>query len=243
MKAALVTGASGDIGGAIALKLGAMGLGVAVHCCSNKPAALEIVEKIRAGGGTAMVVQGDLREEKQVDEVIAKTLEGIGQIEVLVNNAGTQWSGLLTDMTLKEWRAIMDLHLTGAFLCSRGVIPGMVRRQRGCIVNISSVWGLQGASMEAAYGAAKAGLIGLTKSLALELGPSNIRVNAVAPGVIEGRMNDIHGAEVLEYLREEIPLKRLGRPEEVAEAVGFLVNAAYITGQTLTLDGGMISTK
>lgn len=241
MKAALITGASGDIGGAIALKLGAMGWGVAVHCRSNTSGALKIVDTIRESGGTAMMVSGDLRKEAEAEAVIRQTLEGIGHIEILVNNAGTQWNGLLSQMSLEEWRDIMDVHLTGAFLCSRGVIPGMVQRQGGCIINISSVWGLLGASMEAAYSAAKAGLIGLTKALALELGPSNIRVNAIAPGVIEGRMNAVHGTEVLEALCEEIPLKRLGRPEEIAETAAFLVNSPYITGEIVTVDGGMIS--
>ena len=172
--------------------------------------------------------------------MFAQAREDLGFLEVLVNNAGISWRGLLTDMTLSQWERVFAVNVTGAFLCCRGALPEMIRQKRGCIVNISSMWGQQGASCEAAYSASKAALIGLTQALAREEGPSGIRVNCVAPGVIDTPMNGALSQEDLDALREETPLERVGSPEEVAQAVLSLVENPFITGQTLGVNGGFV---
>ncbi len=239
-KTVLVTGASGAIGRAIALAFAPKGYRVAVHYHTRREEALAAVEEIRGNGGWAEAFGADLTQEEQVTRLFDQAERALGKIRVLVNNAGVAWQGLLTDMSLSEWRRVLDGDLTSAFLCSRRALPGMIRERSGCIVNISSMWGQQGASCEAAYSAAKAGLIGLTKALAQEEGPSGVRVNCIAPGLIDTPMNSHLSPADLEALREETPLLRIGTPEDVAEAAVFLAESPFITGQVLGVNGGFV---
>ena len=239
-KTVLVTGASGAIGRAIALAFAPKGYRVAVHYHTRREEALAAVEEIRGNGGWAEAFGADLTQEEQVTRLFDQAERALGKVRVLVNNAGVAWQGLLTDMSLSEWRRVLDGDLTSAFLCCRRALPGMIRERSGCIVNISSMWGQQGASCEAAYSAAKAGLIGLTKALAQEEGPSGVRVNCIAPGLIDTPMNSHLSPADLEALREETPLLRIGTPEDVAEAAVFLAESPFITGQVLGVNGGFV---
>ena len=240
MKNVLVTGASGGIGRAVALELARRGWGVAAHYCRNREGALSLVKEIGALGGVAWACQADLTREDQVEALFAQAEGELGFLEGLVNNAGTAHKGLFTDLTLEDWRRVMDADLTSVFLCCRRALPPMIREKRGAIVNVSSMWGQVGASCEAAYSAAKAGVIGLTKALAKEEGPSGIRVNCVAPGVIDTPMNGDLTQEDREVLREETPLERIGAPEEVAQGVAFLLENPFVTGQILGINGGFV---
>ena len=240
MKAVLVTGASGGIGRAAALELARRGWAVALQYRSHEAAALQTAAEIRNQGGTAQCYQADLTREDQVESLFAAAEGDFGFLEGLVNNAGTAWKGLFTDMTLGDWQGVLDADLTSVFLCCRRALPPMIRQKRGSIVNVSSMWGQVGASCEAAYSAAKAGVIGLTKALAKEEGPSGIRVNCLAPGVIATPMNGDLSPEDLDALREETPLERIGTPEETAQAIGFLLEHPFVTGQVLGVNGGMV---
>ena len=238
MKNALVTGASGGIGQAVARELARRGWGVALHYWKNEASARRLEEEILAQGGSARRYQADLTDPAQVEALFAAAEEDFGFLEGLVNNAGTAWKGLFTDMTLEDWRQVLDSDLTSVFLCCRRALPPMIRRKRGSIV--SSMWGQVGASCEAAYSAAKAGVIGLTKALAKEEGPSGIRVNCLAPGVVRTPMNGDLSPEDLAALREETPLERIGSPEEIAQAAAFLLENTFVTGQVLGVNGGLV---
>ena len=233
MKNALVTGASGGIGQAVAREL-------ARRDWKNEASARRLEEEILAQGGSARRYQADLTDPAQVEALFAAAEEDFGFLEGLVNNAGTAWKGLFTDMTLEDWRQVLDSDLTSVFLCCRRALPPMIRRKRGSIVNVSSMWGQVGASCEAAYSAAKAGVIGLTKALAKEEGPSGIRVNCLAPGVVRTPMNGDLSPEDLAALREETPLERIGSPEEIAQAAAFLLENTFVTGQVLGVNGGLV---
>lgn len=240
MKSVLVTGASGGIGSAIALELARRGWRVALQYRSNREAAVRLEEEICRQGGMARAYGADLTDEAQVDALFSAAEKDFGFLEGLVNNAGVAWKGLFTDMSLSDWRGVMDADLTSVFLCCRRALPPMIRQKRGSIVNVSSMWGEVGASCEAAYSAAKAGVIGLTKALAKEEGPSGIRVNCLAPGVIDTPMNGDLSPEDLAALREETPLERTGTPEEAARAAAFLLEEEFLTGQVLGVNGGLV---
>lgn len=240
MKNVLVTGASGGIGRAIALELARRGWSVALQYRRNQQAAEELEREILRLGGSGKAYQADLTDEAQVEDLFAAAERDLGFLEGLVNNAGSAWKGLFTDMTLADWRGVMDADLTSVFLCCRRALPSMIRQKRGSIVNVSSMWGQVGASCEAAYSAAKAGVIGLTKALAKEEGPSGVRVNCLAPGVIDTPMNGDLSQEDLEALWEETPLERIGTPEETAKAAAFLLEQEFLTGQVLGLNGGLV---
>lgn len=240
MKNVLITGASGGIGRAVALAFGEKGYGVALHYHNGEKSARETAEEINFKGGNAEIFQADLAKEEEVNTMFDRAEGRFGFFKALVNNAGIDWKGLLTDMSLEDWNRVMDVNCTGVFLCCRRALPSMIRRQTGSIVNISSIWGETGASCEAAYSASKAAVIGLTKALAKEEGPSGIRVNCVSPGVIDTPMNGDLTEEDLKALREETPLMRVGTPEEVAQAVVFLTESSFITGQVLGVNGGFV---
>lgn len=235
MKTALVTGGSRGIGAAIVRELSKQGWQVAFCYRSSEDIARQLATETGA-----LAIRCDVTDSGQVAAMVAQVQQQFRHIDLLVNNAGVAWQGLLTDMTDDDWRTVLDTSLTAAFFTCRAVIPGMVSRRMGRIINISSIWGRVGASCEAAYSAAKAGLIGLTKALAKELGPSNITVNCLCPGVIQTDMLACYTAEDLAALADETPLCRLGTPEDVAAAVCWLANdaAGFITGQVIGVDGG-----
>lgn len=239
---AVVTGASRGIGAATAVSLGDAGYTVAVLYKSNQAGAEKTVEKIQKNGGQARAYQLDVTDSTAVTAVTAQITAELGDISVLVNNAGVSEQKLFTDITDADWSNMLSVHLNGAFYLSRAVLPAMLHEKYGRIINIASMWGETGGSCEVHYSAAKAGLIGLTKALAKELAPSGITVNAVSPGAVETDMMKMLGREVCESVAEETPVGRLGQPEEIADAVCFLASekAAYITGQVLSVNGGIV---
>jgi len=243
-KIALVTGAGKDsrgIGHGIAVALAREGADVAVasHTLAN---ALRVADAVQAMGRRSLALEMDVSQAGSVEAGVAEVLNAFGRIDILVNNAGITRDALLVRMREEDWDAVLDVNLKGAFLCSRAVAKVMIKQRAGCIVNITSIMGLTGGAGQANYSAAKAGLIGLTRSLARELGSRGIRVNAVAPGWIETAMTDSLPQTVREAILKQIPLGRLGRAEDVADAVVFLCSeeSAYITGQVLTVDGGLV---
>jgi len=241
-KAAIVTGGSRGIGRAIALELAQQGAAVVVGYRANEAAAQEVVDKIVQGGGQAVAVQADVSQFKEAKRLVDAALEQFGQVDILVNNAGVTRDTLLMRMSDSDWDTVVNTNLKGAFNCIKAVARSMVRRRSGRIVNITSVAGLAGNAGQANYCAAKAGLIGLTKSVAKELGPRKITVNAVAPGYVETDMTAVLPQELKDLAIQMTPLGRAGKPEDIAKAVAFLASddAAFITGQVLSVDGGMV---
>ena len=241
-RSALVTGASRGIGRAVAAVLAREGWAVCVNYLERRDAAESLVRELRAQGLAAMAFQADIADRESADACVRAASEELGPVELLVNNAGISRQGLFQDLDDAAWDRLLAVNLTGPRNAVLAVLPHMLSEKRGCVVNISSMWGLRGASCEAAYAATKAGVIGLTRSLALELAPSGIRVNCVAPGCVETDMVRVLGEDTRRMLAEETPLGRLGRPEDVAEAVAFLASekAAFITGQVLAADGGFV---
>jgi len=237
---AIVTGGSRGIGRATAIALAEVGAQVAVNYARSSTAAEEVVAEINDAGGKAIALSADVSQSEQVEALIDQTKAQFGQIDVLVNNAGITRDTLLLRMKLEDWQAVIDLNLTGIFLCTRAASKLMLKQRRGRIINIASVAGQMGNPGQANYSAAKAGVIGFTKTVAKELAPRGITVNAVAPGFITTDMTrDLASDEILKY----IPLGRYGTPEEVAGLIRFLAAdpaAAYITGQVFNVDGGMV---
>lgn len=239
---AIVTGASGGIGQAIALKLAEDGFSVAICYNSNEKAAIDLSEKIKDLGRAAKAYKVDVSKVSEINEFVELAGNELGSVEVLVNNAGVSGQSLISDVSEADYDALMDINLKGSFFMSKAVLPMMIHNKSGVIINISSMWGQTGGSCEVAYSASKAGLIGFTKALAKEVGPSGIRVNCVAPGVIDTAMNAMHSKETMDALCEETPLMRIGTPEDIAGAVSFLCSkeANFITGQTLAVNGGIV---
>ena len=241
-KIALVTGASGGIGSACACELAQRGYTVLLHGNSAMDAVHALAQQLRGQGMDAHAVGCDLRDSADAQRMCSEILTLHHRVDALVLCAGVSYTGLLTDMTDEQWRRVMDVNVSGAFYLIRALAPGMVSRRSGSIVTISSMWGRSGASCEAAYSASKAAILGLTQALAKELGPSGVRVNCIAPGVIDTKMMDEHSEETKALLAEETPLGRLGTGEDVAKAAAFLLSqdASFITGQTLGVDGGYL---
>ena len=241
-KIAFVTGSSRGIGRAVARQLAREGYAVAVHYLQARDQALSLIRELRSQGCEAALVQADVADREAVTAAVRQAEEALGApVSLLVNNAGIAEQHLFQDVSPRFWRRIFAVNVDGAYHTIQAVLPAMLHEKEGCIVNISSIWGQRGASCEAAYSATKAALIGLTRSLAMELAPSGIRVNCVAPGVINTDMVQVLGPETLRQLAEETPLGRLGQPEDVAEAVAFLARSSFLTGQVLTADGGFIT--
>ncbi len=238
---ALVTGGSRGIGRAICVKLASLGAVVGINYVSNPAAAEETLQQITAIGGTGFTVRFDVADAEAVQGNIKEIIATHGQIDILVNNAGITRDGLMARMKEDDWDSVLDTNLKGAFLCSKAVMRAMMKKRWGRIINVSSVVGFVGNGGQVNYGAAKAGLTGLTKSMARELAGRNITVNCVAPGYIVTDMTDGLAEDVQEALKAQIPLGVLGTPEDVAASVGFLAStdSNYITGQTLHVNGGM----
>ena len=242
-RVALVTGSSRGIGRAVAAELAREGWAVCVNYIQHQQAAEDAVRAIRDAGGRAVAVQADVADGAAVAEMVRRAERELGgHVSLLVNNAGVAGQAQFQDITDEMWDRYLAVNLGGARNTIRAVLPRMISEKAGCIVNISSIWGLRGASCEVAYACTKAAIIALTRSLAAELGPSHIRVNCVAPGVINTDMVQVLGRETLDDLAEQTPLGRLGTPKDIAHAVAFLASdrASFITGQVLTADGGFI---
>jgi 3-oxoacyl-[acyl-carrier protein] reductase len=241
-KTALVTGASRGIGRAAALELAKAGAKVAVNFAGNRTAAEEVVSMIEAAGGQAMLVQADVGNAADVEAMVKAVVERFGRIDILVNNAGITRDNLIMRMKEEDWDAVIHTNLKGIFNCTKAISKLMMKQRYGRIINMASVVGVMGNAGQANYAAAKAGVIGFTKSMAKELASRNITVNAVAPGYISTDMTANLPEQAKLDLQSQIPLQRLGNPEDVAAAVLFFVSpgADYITGQTLHVDGGMV---
>ena len=239
---ALITGASRGIGRAIAAELAREGYAVCVNYFQSRQAAEDLAAQLLAEGHQAISIQADVADRQAVENMVHAAAEALGPVSLLVNNAGISHQGLFQDTDDALWDRCFAVNVTGARNAIQAVLPHMLSEKSGCIVNISSIWGLRGASCEVVYACTKAALVGLTRSLALELAPSGIRVNAVAPGCIETDMVRILGRETRDMLVDETPLGRLGTPEDIAHAVAFLASekASFLTGQILTADGGFI---
>ncbi len=240
---ALVTGASRGIGAVIGHRLSQAGARVGVNYRTSREAAARVVEAITAGGGDALLVEGDVSQEASAEAAVTRVVDHWGRIDILVNNAGITRDRLLLRMTPDDWDQVLDVNLRGAFLCTRFVMPHLIRQRQGRIINISSVVGISGNPGQANYAAAKAGLIGFTKAVAREVASRQVTVNALAPGFITTGMVEQLPEETRKQILSRIPMGRFGAAEDVAEAVVFLCSegAAYITGQVLTIDGGLIA--
>lgn len=241
-KVALVTGASRGIGKAIALLLAENGADVAVNFAGSTAAAEAVAAEIEKMGRKAILVQGDVSQTEVCAEMVDKVVKELGHIDILVNNAGITRDTLLLRMKEEDWDAVLNTNIKGVFNCTKAAVKYMAKQRSGSIVNISSVVALMGNAGQANYAAAKAGILGFTRSVAKEMAARGIRVNAVTPGFIKTDMTSVLSEKVVAAMEASIPLARLGEPEDIAKAVLFLVsdNAAYITGQTLHVDGGMV---
>jgi len=242
-RVALVTGASRGIGAVIARRLAKSGAKVGVNYHTSRDAAIAVVEAITIEGGEALLVEGDVSQPKSAEAAVKRVVEQWGRIDILVNNAGITRDRLLLRMTLEDWDQVLDVNLRGAFLCTRSVMPYLIRQRQGRIINIASVVGISGNPGQANYAASKAGLIGFTKAVAREVAARQVTVNALAPGFITTGMVEQLSEETQKQILSRIPMGRFGTAEDVAEAVVFLCSdgAGYITGQVLTIDGGLIA--
>ena len=242
-KVALVTGASRGIGAAIANRLAMAGAKVAINYNTSAEAAAAVMRSIDEAGGTAMLVDGDVSRQSDAENAVKSVVDNWGAIDILVNNAGINRDRLLLRMTPEDFDAVLDVNLRGAFLCTRYVMPHLIKKRHGRVINMSSVVGLSGNPGQANYAAAKAGLVGFTKAVAREVASRNVTVNALAPGYITTGMVEDLSDEKRKQILDRIPMGRFGSAEEVAETVVFLSSdgAGYITGQVITIDGGMIA--
>lgn len=240
MKTVWITGGSRGIGAAAVREFARSGWRTAFTYCSARAQAEELARELEAGGAQVLAIQGDMSVRAEVERCAAEIRASFGPVDALVVNAGIAQQKMFCDLTDEDWRRMFAVNLDGAFYAIQSVLPGMVAAKAGSIVTVSSVWGVTGASCESHYAAAKAGLIGLTKSLAQELGLSGIRVNCVAPGVIETDMNAMHSEETLAELAGETALGRLGQPEEVARLIRSLCgeDTSFVTGQVIAATGG-----
>lgn len=241
-KVALVTGASRGIGREIAKSLAKQNIKVIANYNNSKEKAIELKKELEAEGVLIDIVKADVSKREEIKNLVQYAIGNYGKIDILINNAGISEYKLFTDETDEDWNKVINTNLYSAFAVSQEVIPNMIKNKNGCIINISSVWGMVGASMEVLYSVSKAGIDGLTKALAKELGPSNIRVNAIAPGIVDTDMCKNFSKEELENIKEEIPLERIGKVEDISKCINWLINDNYTTGQIISINGGWIIT-
>lgn len=241
-KTAIITGASKGIGAATAILFAHSGYNVVINYNDSYESATLLARSLKENGANVIPFKANVANRLEVDMMIKEAIYNFGTVDVLVNNAGVAHQGLFTDISEYDWDRIVNINLKGVFNCSQAVLPEMINKKSGKIINVSSMWGITGASCEVAYSASKAGVIGLTKALAKELAPSGITVNCVAPGVIETNMNSELSVEDLNSLVEETPLGRIGSADEVAKSIYFLASPAadFITGEVLNINGGYV---
>lgn len=237
-KVVLVTGGSRGIGAEIVKLLAKSGHTVILNYNKSEDCAKSVENELKNLGYTVDIFKADVSKKEEVESLIKFVLEKYGRIDVLINNAGISQTKLFTDITDEDWQNMMDNNLNSAFYCTRETVKNMIHNKQGLIINMSSIWGVTGASCEVHYSTAKAGLIGFTKALAKELGPSNIRVNAIAPGIIDTDMCKEYSAEEKEKIKEEIPLERIGTAENIAKCVKWLIEDDYVTGEVISINGG-----
>ena len=241
-KVAIVTGASRGIGREIARSLAKQNIKVIANYNNSEEKAIELKKELEAEGVLIDIVKADVSKREEIKNLVQYAIGNYGKIDILINNAGISEYKLFTDETDEDWNKVINTNLYSAFAVSQEVIPNMIKNKKGCIINISSVWGMVGASMEVLYSISKAGIDGLTKALAKELGPSNIRVNAIAPGIIDTDMCKNFSKEDIENIKEEIPLERIGNVEDISKCINWLINDNYTTGQIISINGGWIIT-
>jgi len=237
-KIAIVTGASRGIGREIAKELAIKGIKVIANYNRSEKEAQNLKEELQNQGINIDIFKADVSKREDGHKLVEFAIQKYGKIDILVNNAGISEYKLFTDETDEDWNRVINTNLYSAFMMSQEVIPNMIHNKSGGIINISSIWGQVGASLEVIYSVSKAGIDGLTKSLAKELAPSNIRVNSIAPGIIDTDMNKNFSEEDIKAIEEEIPLNRIGLPKDIAKCVNWLINDTYTTGQVISINGG-----
>ena len=239
-KVVIVTGASRGIGKEIAKELAKKQYQVIANYNKSEKQILELKEELNKLNIKIDIFKADVSKREEVHNMIKSILEKYKKIDVLINNAGISLTGLFTDVTDEEWNKIINNDLYSVFCTTQEVLTNMIMRKEGCIINISSIWGIVGSSCESIYSVAKAGVDGMTKSLAKELGPSNIRVNSIAPGIIDTEMNNCYSAEEIEAIKEEIPLERIGKKGDISKCIEWLIEDEYTTGQIISINGGWV---
>lgn len=237
-KVVIVTGGSRGIGAEIVKTLANENYKVILNYNNSKEQAEKIQQELLEQGKEIEIVKADVSKKEEAKKLIQFALNKFNKIDVLINNAGISQEGLFTDVTEEEWQKIMNINLNSVFYCTQQALKYMIQEQQGCIINISSIWGETGASCEVAYSATKAAINGMTKALAKEVGPSNIRVNAIAPGIIDTDMNRNLTTEELEQIKEQIPLNKIGKAIDIAKCVKWLIEDEYTTGQIISINGG-----
>ena len=235
-KIVLITGGAKGIGKGIVEELYKEGYNIVLNYNKSEEQAKQLKQQFK----NIEIYKADVTDEKQVQEMVNYCINKYGKIDVLINNAGISEIKLFTDITLQEWETMIKTNLTSVFLLSKEVVKYMINKKEGCIINISSIWGIVGGSCEVHYSASKAGIIGMTKALAKELGPSNIRVNSIAPGAIDTEMNKDITEEEWQEIKEETPLRKIGQPKDIAKCVKWLIEDEYTTGQVISPNGGWV---
>ena len=241
-KVVLITGASKGIGRKIAEILAIDNYTIIANYNNSEKEAIELKRKIEEQGKTLDIYKADITDQKQCKNLVEYVIKEYKKIDVLINNAGIDKSQLITEVTKEDWDNIINTNLYSAFIMCQETVHNMIQNKNGCIINISSIWGQVGASMEVVYSISKAGMDGLTKSLAKELGPSGIRVNSIAPGFIDTDMNNIYNKEEITQIKEEIPLQKIGETIDIAKCVKWLIEDEYTTGQVISINGGWVIT-
>lgn len=234
----IVTGGSRGIGAQIVRDLAKLGYTVILNYNKSKECAKTIEDELKQQGFYVDIFRADVSKKEEAEDLVKFTLNKYGKIDVLINNAGISQSKLFTDITDEDWLNMINTNLNSAFYCTRETVKNMIHNKQGLVINISSIWGITGASCEVHYSTAKAGLIGFTKALAKELGPSNIRVNAIAPGIIDTEMNSEYSKEDVEELKKEIPLEKIGTTTSISKCVKWLIEDDYTTGEIISINGG-----